>query len=159
MLSKKLSSTLLTKQIAKSFSLWSHVPASPPDSILGLLEKFKDCKDPRKVNLTAGAYRCENGKPWILPSVRLAIDKFNKSDYNLEYIPINGNRSFIDAALGLAYGDGHRVLTNKRVASVQTMSGCGAIYVGYQFLKEWGKSNVIYYSNPTWPIQQSMGDF
>jgi len=158
MLSKKLASQLSYK-LARSFSLWGHVESNPPDSILGLLEEYRKDTDPRKVNLTAGAYRCEEGKPWILPSVRMAIDKFNNSDYNLEYIPINGYRPFIDAGLGLAYGDGHRLITSKRLASIQTMSGCGAIYVGLQFFREHGKCNTIYYSAPTWPIQQTMAEY
>lgn len=88
------------------------------------------------------------------------MEKFNTSpDFNLEYVPINGNRAFIDGALGLAYGPGHRLLTSKRVASAQTMSGCGALYMGMQFIKQYGKSNVIYYSDPTWPIQSSMAEF
>ena len=42
----------------------------PPDPIFGLLEAFN--KDPRttKVNLTIGAYRDNQGKPYVLPVVR-----------------------------------------------------------------------------------------
>lgn len=42
-----------------------------------------------KVNLGIGAYRDENGKPWILPSVR-AAEKIISADldkYNKEYPP------------------------------------------------------------------------
>lgn len=48
------------------------MPLAPADPILGLNTLFKNDKDPRKVNLGVGAYRDENGKPWILPSVREA---------------------------------------------------------------------------------------
>jgi len=33
-------------------------------------EAFKADKSPKKVNLSIGAYRDDNGKPWILPSVK-----------------------------------------------------------------------------------------
>lgn len=42
----------------------------PPDAILGITEAFKKDQNPKKVNLGAGAYRDDNGKPYVLPSVR-----------------------------------------------------------------------------------------
>ena len=49
---------------------WSSVQMGPPDSILGLVEAFTKDESPNKVSLAVGAYRDENGKPWVLPSVR-----------------------------------------------------------------------------------------
>lgn len=42
----------------------------PPDAILGITEAFKRDTDPKKANLGVGAYRDDDGKPFILPSVR-----------------------------------------------------------------------------------------
>lgn len=42
----------------------------PPDVILGISEAYKRDTDPKKVNLGVGAYRDDEGKPFILPSVR-----------------------------------------------------------------------------------------
>lgn len=42
----------------------------PPDAILGVTEAFKKDKNPKKVLLGAGAYRDDDGKPFVLPSVR-----------------------------------------------------------------------------------------
>lgn len=36
----------------------------------GVTEAFKRDQDPKKINLGVGAYRDENGKPYVLPSVR-----------------------------------------------------------------------------------------
>ena len=52
----------------------------PPDPIFGLLEAFN--KDPRssKVNLTIGAYRDNQGKPYVLEvvkKVRVIVDSSN----------------------------------------------------------------------------------
>ena len=41
----------------------------PPDAILGVTEAFKKDKNPKKMNLGVGAYRDDNNKPFILPSV------------------------------------------------------------------------------------------
>lgn len=42
----------------------------PPDAILGVTEAFKKDTNPKKINLGAGAYRDDNTKPFVLPSVR-----------------------------------------------------------------------------------------
>ena len=42
----------------------------PPDPILGVTEAFKRDTNPNKMNLGVGAYRDDNGKPYVLPSVR-----------------------------------------------------------------------------------------
>lgn len=41
----------------------------PPDAILGVTEAFKRDQNPKKINLGVGAYRDDNGKPYVLPSV------------------------------------------------------------------------------------------
>lgn len=41
----------------------------PPDAILGVTEAFKRDTNPQKINLGVGAYRDDNGKPYVLPSV------------------------------------------------------------------------------------------
>lgn len=42
----------------------------PPDPILGVTEAFKRDTNSKKMNLGVGAYRDDNGKPYVLPSVR-----------------------------------------------------------------------------------------
>lgn len=42
----------------------------PPDAILGITEAYKKDSNPKKINLGVGAYRDDNGKPFVLPSVR-----------------------------------------------------------------------------------------
>lgn len=41
----------------------------PPDAILGVTEAFKRDTNPKKINLGVGAYRDDNGKPYLLPTV------------------------------------------------------------------------------------------
>ena len=69
--------TTLTRRVAgarvgalRSLSIWSTVPAGPPDPILGITEAFKADKDPRKINLGVGAYRDGHGKPYVLSCVK-----------------------------------------------------------------------------------------
>lgn len=55
-------------------SWWGNVEMGPPDAILGVSEAFKKDNNPDKVNLGVGAYRDENGKPYVLPVVRKVIE-------------------------------------------------------------------------------------
>jgi hypothetical protein len=68
------------------FSVWAKVPLGAADPILGVASSFKVDKDPKKVNLSIGAYRDNEGKPVVLPSVKQvphqAInDRLNKSSW------------------------------------------------------------------------------
>jgi aspartate aminotransferase len=40
---------------------------------LGVTEAFKKDTDPRKMNLGVGAYRDDNGKPYVLTSVKKVL--------------------------------------------------------------------------------------
>ena len=55
---------------ARNASFWSGVEMGPPDAILGVTEAFKRDNNPKKMNLGVGAYRDDNGQPFVLPSVR-----------------------------------------------------------------------------------------
>uniref|UniRef100_A0A8C0LY21 Aspartate aminotransferase n=1 Tax=Canis lupus familiaris TaxID=9615 RepID=A0A8C0LY21_CANLF len=55
---------------ARASSWWTHVEMGPPDPILGVTEAFKRDTNSKKMNLGVGAYRDDNGKPYVLPSVR-----------------------------------------------------------------------------------------
>ena len=51
-------------------SWWGGVQMGPPDPILGVTEAFKRDTNPKKMNLGVGAYRDDNGKPFVLSCVR-----------------------------------------------------------------------------------------
>ena len=51
-----------------------------------------------------GAYRDENGKPYVLNSVKRAEDIIESSGPDKEYLPITGLGEFTKAAVKLAYG-------------------------------------------------------
>ena len=57
---------------ARSLSIWSSVPLAPPDKILGLTLAYKEDASPQKINLGVGAYRDNDGNPYVLNAVRKA---------------------------------------------------------------------------------------
>lgn len=57
----------------------------PPDAILGVTEAFKRDTNPKKINLGVGAYRDDNGKPYILPTVLQVIYSISAGNCDCTY--------------------------------------------------------------------------
>lgn len=140
---------MLSKLLARNIAFWKDVPAGPPDPILGITEAFLRDTDPKKVNLGVGAYRDDNNKPWVLPSIRKAEEIILNSHPDHEYLPIQGLASFINASVKLAYGDSPAVSEN-RVAGIQGLSGTGSLRLGMSFLERFYNSKTVYVPKPTW---------
>ena len=59
-------------------SLFSNVEGAPPIEVFKLTRDFQADTHPQKVSLGVGAYRTEEGKPWILPVVKKAEQKLGE---------------------------------------------------------------------------------
>lgn len=123
----------------------------PPDVILGITEAYKKDPDSSKVNLGVGAYRDDEGKPFILPSIRMAEEKIFQKGLNHEYAPISGLGTFTAAAAKLAFGADSPMLQRKSNCTVQSLSGTGALRLGLEFISRfYAKEKTVWLSNPTW---------
>ena len=71
-------------------SIWNKVPMAPADPILGISVAFQKCENKDKVNLGVGAYRDDNGKPYILECVKKATAMIHEKGMDHEYLPIGG---------------------------------------------------------------------
>ncbi|KAL4771285.1 pyridoxal phosphate-dependent transferase [Aspergillus nidulans var. acristatus] len=132
-------------------STWSNVPQGPPDAILGITEAYKADSFKEKINLGVGAYRDDQGKPYVLPSVRAAEDKVVASRFDKEYAGITGIPSFTKAAAQLAYGADSPVLKEDRLVITQSISGTGALRIGGAFLQRfYPGAKKIYLPTPSW---------
>ena len=155
----------VTKKAARtslrSASNWANVPMGPPDAIIGITEAFKRCEDPNRMNLGVGAYRDDNGKPWVLPSVRAAEEKIFARHMDKEYLPITGLAGFRQEAAKLAFADAGNVIADKRYTNTQAISGTGALRVGTEYLAKFHASKDIYLPTPSWgnhiPIARDAG--
>ncbi|KAF7320366.1 Aspartate aminotransferase [Mycena kentingensis (nom. inval.)] len=137
--------------LRRSVSIWSSVPAGPPDPILGVSEAFKADKDSRKINLGVGAYRDGNGKPYVLNAVKKAEALVEASQPDKEYLPITGLAAFTENAIKLAYGEDSAPLKAGNIAATQSISGTGALRIGAAFLaRHYPHSKVVYLPNPSW---------
>eukprot|EP00670_Eutreptiella_braarudii_P014065 CAMPEP_0174318098 /NCGR_PEP_ID=MMETSP0810-20121108/7991_1 /TAXON_ID=73025 ORGANISM="Eutreptiella gymnastica-like, Strain CCMP1594" /NCGR_SAMPLE_ID=MMETSP0810 /ASSEMBLY_ACC=CAM_ASM_000659 /LENGTH=867 /DNA_ID=CAMNT_0015428233 /DNA_START=18 /DNA_END=2621 /DNA_ORIENTATION=- len=135
-------------------SLFKDVAMAPPDPILGVTQAFKACESADKLNLGVGAYRSEEGKPWVLPTVKAAEAKLlelqEAGAINKEYLPIDGIPEFYSAALKLMLGDDCTPLKEGRVCSVQCLSGTGGLRLAAACIGQFQKGASIYVPNPTW---------
>jgi len=155
-LSKKTPS-LATRAFASRFD---NVPLGPPDAILGIVEKFLNDPAEQKETLSAGAYRDDDGLPFVLKCVREAETRLLAQELNHEYAPIIGLKAFVDHSLGFALGQDSSAIAEKRVSAVQTLSGTGACRLATSFIKRF-VTDSIYVPDPTWgnhiPISTDSG--
>ncbi|KAI9183346.1 aspartate transaminase aat1 [Blastocladiella emersonii ATCC 22665] len=140
--------------VARSASTWANVKM--------VTEAFKADANPSKMNLGVGAYRDDNGKPYVLSCVRKAEGILMDKALDKEYLGITGLPTFTSAAARLAYGEDSHVLGEKRVAVTQSISGTGALRIGGEFLARWyPHAKRIYLPTPSWgnhtPIMRDSG--
>ncbi|WP_288821135.1 aromatic amino acid transaminase [Leclercia pneumoniae] len=131
--------------------MFQKVDAYAGDPILSLMERFKD--DPRsdKVNLSIGLYYNEDGIIPQLKAVAEAEARLNAVPHGASlYLPMEGLNTYRNTIAPLLFGADHPVLQNKRVATIQTLGGSGALKVGADFLKKYFPDSGVWVSDPTW---------
>ncbi|GAM22566.1 hypothetical protein SAMD00019534_057410 [Acytostelium subglobosum LB1] len=146
------SSKLVAPVLRRTYSTsrWSKVVKGPEDPILGVSVAFNKDTSPSKINLGVGAYRDDNGKPYVLECVKKADKKIYEAGVDHEYAPIVGVSSFNNAAVQLALGEDCKALKEKRVVTVQAISGTGALRVAAAFIARFLPGVTAYVPNPTW---------
>ncbi|CAK8696744.1 aspartate aminotransferase, mitochondrial-like [Clavelina lepadiformis] len=148
-MSRVLNTPVNCRIILRPSSWWSNVEMGPPDPILGVTEAFKRDTNPKKINLGVGAYRGDDGKPYVLSTVKKAQSLVMEMDK--EYLGITGLPAFTNAAAELAFGSSSSVLSDKRNVTVQGISGTGSLRIGANFLEKYFNGNkTIYLPTPTW---------
>lgn len=136
--------------LTRTFSAWSAVPMGPPDPIIGVTEAFNKDTNPNKMNVGVGAYRDDNGKPHILPSVRAAEELLLSSKLDHEYLPTHGCPKLRQASKELAFGADASPVVNNEIASCQSISGTGGLRIGGMFINKFHGSKNIYLPSPSW---------
>jgi len=135
-------------------SRFSGVSMAPPIEVFQLSRDFQADTNPKKVSLGVGAYRTDEGKPWILPVVKkaeqLLAQQITDEKINHEYLPVLGSETFTTAATNMLLGHNSPAVTEARCFGVQALSGTGALRNGAEFLQRILGSDTCYYSTPTW---------
>ena len=98
-----------------------------------------------------GAYRDDQGKPFVLPSVLEAEKRIIDRKADKEYAGITGVPTFTKAAALLAYGADSAPLKEDRIAITQSISGTGALRLGAAFIERFYPfAKTVYIPNPSW---------
>jgi aspartate aminotransferase len=88
----------------------------------------------------------------------MAEERMRMSPSGHEYLPLLGLPAFRRGAAELIFGHGAELLSQQRVATIQTISGSGAIHIGAVFLKQHYTNSEarVYVSAPSWPNHRVM---
>lgn len=129
---------------------FEHIEKAPSDPILGLQIAFNT--DPRKdkINLSVGVYKTPDLKTPVLNSVKKAEAYLLENEKNKEYLPIDGDKHYVEKVGALVFGPHLWAKISHRTHGSQSVGGTGALRVGGEFLKQ-EVSEKIYISDPTWP--------
>lgn len=126
---------MAARNFAVGNSSWGAVEKAPADPILGVNEAFKNDTNPNKQLLGVGAFRDNNGKPYVLPCVTKAEEIILQQGMDHEYAPIDGLAGFRQKAAVVAFGADSDVLKSNRLATCQSLSGTGSLRLGFEFLR------------------------
>jgi aspartate aminotransferase len=140
---------------AKMPGLFEKIELAPVDPILGTTQAFNADADARKINLGVGAYRTEQGKPFVLQVVKAAEKQIVAelgTSVNKEYSTIDGPQELKALTQKLVFGENCKAVADRRIASAQALSGTGSLRVAAEFVKTFMRKEAheIWISDPTW---------
>lgn len=136
--------------------MFQHVDVYPGDPILTLNESFAGDPRPNKVNLSIGVFLDDARRLPIMGAVLEAETAILKQIGTRPYLPMEGAPSYRKAAQSLLFGDDSVAVGEKRIATVQTIGGSGALKVGADFLKAYFPDAQVWICDPSWDNHRSI---
>lgn len=129
--------------------MFGNLQPLPTDPILGLMAKYRQDDNPKKIDLGVGVYKTEEGDTPILACVKTA-EKFRlENETTKSYIGLAGDLGFCAKMETLLLGESPALLAN-RVRTVQTPGGTGSLRVAAEFIAKANPNATIWVTNPTW---------
>ncbi|KAI1450058.1 aspartate aminotransferase [Annulohypoxylon stygium] len=124
----------------------------PPDPMFTLKKLADGDTSPNKVDLGVGVYRNEQAGYHELEAIKQAKKILDQRNPGHDYEVTIGNPTFLKHAAELIFGPSSQVLQDKKVASVQTISGTGANHIGALFLSRSAEfsGKTAYVGIPAW---------
>jgi len=130
--------------------MFQNVEYYPGDPILGLIEKYNEDPNPKKVNLGVGVYYDNEGHLPILDCVKKVEKELAEKNLPHNYLPIDGLTGYRQACQNLLFGPNHEAVQSGRIATTASLGGSGALRIGAEFIHHWLPDAKVYVSNPTW---------
>ena len=142
-----------------SQTLLAGLEMAPRDPILGVTEAYNADANPDKVNLGVGVYYDDNGGVPVLECVRRVEQKLAESPQPRNYLPIDGIPLYDRAVQELVFGRDSPAVRERRVVTVQTLGGTGALKVGGDLLRRINSGAGLWISNPSWENHQAVFEY
>lgn len=121
------------------------------DPILSLVTEFINDSRENKINLSIGYYYDENSIVPQLQCIKTARDYIYHHNQDAQlYLPMSGLPAYCQAIQSLLFGEEHSVYKDKRIATIQTLGGSGALKIGADFLFRYFPNSQVWVSDPTW---------
>jgi aromatic-amino-acid transaminase len=132
------------------------IPLASRDPILGINEAFNADKNPDKINLGVGVYYDDNGRVPLLDSVRQAEAQLMVKAAPRTYLPIDGLAAYDRVVQHMVFGASSASVSEKRVVTVQSIGGTGALKIGADFIKRFSPSSQVWISDPSWENHRAL---
>lgn len=129
-----------------------------PDSILALMELYRDDPRTQKLDLGVGVYKDEGGATPVMRAVRAAELRLHHTQSTKTYLGMAGDTVFNGLMTGLVFG---KQAERSRLSTVQTPGGSGALRLCAELLRQANPEAAVWTPDPTWvnhlPILHSAG--
>jgi aromatic-amino-acid transaminase len=135
----------------KATDMFSRIPTVADDSILGLIQKFKDDPNPKKVDLGVGVYRNAKGETPIMRAVKLAEKQLIETETTKTYTDSHGAPEFGLIVTRLILGDDLGEQRADQVSATQTPGGSGALRLAADLIAQEFPEKTMWVPAPTWP--------
>ncbi len=140
-------------------SILPTIPMAPRDPILGITETFRADSNPKKTNLGVGIYYDDNGKVPVLKCALEAEKQIALEGSPHTYLPIDGIAVYDSAVQKLIFGENSAPVKEKRISTVQSLGGTGALKIGADFLKRFSPNSEVWISDPSWQNHYALFDY
>ncbi|MEM5544289.1 amino acid aminotransferase [Sulfitobacter sp. AS92] len=131
------------------------------DNLLSLMQTFRADQRDHKVDLVVGVYKDEDGHVPIMRSVKAAEQRLIDGENTKNYVGISGDTDFCALVPEILLGAAAKPIVEKRMQSMQTPGGSGALKVACDFLNTMEQGKRIWVSTPTWanhiPVAKDAG--
>src|ERR1700675_4329166 len=114
------------------------------------MAKLRADPDAQKVDLGVGVYRDLSGNTPILDCVRRSEKEVLAAQTTKSYVAAAGREEFNSAVQELVLGAAHAACRDRRVSTVQTPGGCGALRLGAELIRAAAPAAAVRLSDPTW---------
>lgn len=139
--------------------MFNSLEVRPDDPILKLMMMARQDDNPLKVDLSAGVYKDESSQTPVMESIKTAEARRLQQEHTKTYLGLAGDVRFNQLVAGLALGESHPAIMDKRVSTIQTTGGSGAVRIAAELFKRIKPGTKVWVSDPTWanhiPLMQS----